>query len=139
VAFQERFEQVVSSTLTEEMLTPIIEIDTPIQFDAMTPKFYSVLKQMAPFGPENQKPVFEAKNVYVLNSLNNFKDRHIRFLAGQAGNETMFNVVGFDLIEHYEQLSSAEQFNITFTLEENTFNGITSLQLRIKDIKFDNA
>lgn len=139
VAFQERFEQVVSSTLTEEMLTPIIEIDTPIQFDAMTPKFYSVLKQMAPFGPENQKPVFEAKNVHVLNSLNNFKDRHIRFLAGQAGNETMFNVVGFDLIVHYEQLSSAELFNITFTLEENTFNGITSLQLRIKDIKFDNA
>ncbi len=139
VAFQERFEQIVSSTLTEDMLTPIIEIDTPIQFDAMTPKFYSVLKQMAPFGPENQKPVFEAKNVYVLNSLNNFKDRHIRFLARQAGNETIFNVVGFDLIGHYEQLSNAEFFNITFTLEENIFNGITSLQLRIKDIKFDNA
>ena len=138
-AFQERFEQVVSSTLTEEMLTPIIEIDTPIQFDAITPKFFSVLKQMAPFGPENQKPVFEAKNVSVINSLNNFKDRHIRFVAGQAGNETMFNVVGFDLIEHYEELSTANQFKITFTIEENTFNGITTLQLRIKDIKFDNA
>lgn len=138
VAFQERFEQIVSSSITEEMLTPIIEIDTPIQFDAITPKFYSVLKQMAPFGPENQKPVFEARNVFVLNSLNNFKDRHIRFLAGQDGNETMFNVVGFDLIEYYDQLTNAEFFNITFTLEENTFNGITSLQLRIKDIKFDN-
>lgn len=137
-AFQERFEQIVSSSITEEMLTPIIEIDTPIQFDAITPKFYSVLKQMAPFGPENQKPVFEARNVFILNSLNNFKDRHIRFLAGQEGNETMFNVVGFDLIEYYDQLTNAEFFNITFTLEENSFNGITSLQLRIKDIKFDN-
>ncbi len=139
LAFQERFEQIVSSSITEEMLTPIIEIDTPIQFDVMTPKFYGVLKQMAPFGPENQKPVFEAKGVYVLNSLNNFKDRHIRFLAGQTGNETMFNVVGFDLIEHYDQLVNAEFFNMTFTLEENTYNEITSLQLRIKDIKFDNA
>jgi single-stranded-DNA-specific exonuclease len=139
LAFQERFEQIVSSSITEEMLTPIIEIDTSIQFDAMTPKFYSVLKQMAPFGPENQKPVFEAKGVYVLNSLNNFKDRHIRFLAGQTGNETMFNVVGFDLIEHYDQLVNAEFFNMTFTLEENTYNGMASLQLRIKDIKFDNA
>ena len=138
-AFQERFEQIVSSSITEEMLTPIIEIDTPIQFDAMTPKFYSVLKQMAPFGPENPKPVFEARKVYVLNSLNNFKDRHIRFVAGQASNDTMFNVVGFDLIEHYEQLSNTEFFSITFTLEENTYNGITSLQLRIKDIKFDNT
>lgn len=139
LAFQERFEQVVSSTITEEMLTPIIEIDTPIQFDAITPKFYSVLKQMAPFGPENLKPVFEAKRVYVLNSLNNFKDKHIRFLAGQEGNNTMFNVVGFDLIDHYDALANKEFFNIVFTLEENVFNGTTSLQLRIKDIKFDNA
>jgi len=139
VAFQERFEQIVSSSITEEMLTPTIEIDLPVQFDALTSKFYSVLKQMAPFGPENQRPVFEAKNVHVLNSLTSFKDKHIRFLAGQAGNETMFNAVGFDLIEHYDQLARAESFSIAFTLEENTYNGTTSLQLRIRDIKFDNV
>jgi single-stranded-DNA-specific exonuclease len=139
VAFQERFEQIVSSSITEEMLTPTIEIDLPVQFDALTSKFYSVLKQMAPFGPENQRPVFEAKNVSVLNSLTSFKDKHIRFLAGQAGNETMFNAVGFDLIEHYDQLARAESFSIAFTLEENTYNGTTSLQLRIRDIKFDNV
>ncbi len=139
IAFQERFEQIVSSTITEEMLTPMIEIDLSVQFDALTSKFYSVLKQMAPFGPENPKPVFEAKNVSVLNSLSNFKDKHIRFLAGQAGNETMFNAVGFDLIEHYDSLTKADSFSIVFTLEENTFNGNTSLQLRIRDIKFDNA
>ena len=139
VAFQERFEQIVSSTITEEMLTPIIEIDLSVQFDALTSKFYSVLKQMAPFGPENPKPVFEAKNVSVLNSLSNFKDKHIRFLAGQAGNETMFNAVGFDLIEHYDSITKADSFSIVFTLEENTFNGNISLQLRIRDIKFDNT
>jgi single-stranded-DNA-specific exonuclease len=139
VAFQERFEQIVSSSITEEMLTPIIEIDLSVQFDALTSRFFSVLKQMAPFGPENPRPVFEAKNVRVLNSLSNFKDRHIRFLAGQAGNETMFNAVGFDQIEYYDQLTKAESFNIAFTLEENTYNGNTSLQLRIRDIKFDNA
>jgi single-stranded-DNA-specific exonuclease len=75
----------------------------------------------------------------VLNSLSNFKDKHIRFIAGQAGNETMFNTVGFDLIEHYDSLAKADSFSIVFTLEENTFNGTTSLQLRIRDIKFDNA
>jgi len=139
LAFQERFEQIVSSSITEEMLTPIIEIDLSVQFDSLTSKFYNVLKQMAPFGPENPKPVFEAKNVSVLNSLSNFKDKHIRFLASQAGNETMFNAVGFDLIEHYDRLTKADSFSIVFTLEENTFNGNTSLQLRIRDIKFDNA
>lgn len=136
-AFRERFEQVVSSTITEEMLTPIIEIDISVQFDALSQKFFNVLKQMAPFGPENQKPVFEAKNVFVVNALSSFKERHIRFVAGQEGNETFFNAVGFDLIEHYEKLSAGENFDIAFTLEENTFNGITSLQIRLKDIKFD--
>lgn len=139
VPFQERFEQIVSSSITEEMLTPIIDIDVCVQFDVLTPRFYSVLKQMAPFGPENLKPVFEAKDVRVLNSLSNFKDKHIRFLAGQDGNETMFNAVGFDLIEYYDQLKNAESFSLAFTLEENTFNGNTSLQLRIRDIKFDNV
>jgi single-stranded-DNA-specific exonuclease len=138
-AFRERFEQVVSSTITEEMLTPIIEIDISVQFDSLTQKFYNILKQMAPFGPDNQKPVFEAKNVYVVNALSSFKDRHIRFVAGQEGNDTMFNAVGFEMIDHYKPLTSGDKFSIAFTLEENTFNGITTLQLRIKDIKFDNA
>jgi len=137
LAFQERFEQIVSATLTEEMRTPVIEIDIPIQFDAMTSKFNSILKQIAPFGPDNHKPVFEARNVFVMNSLSSFKDKHLRFLVGQAGNEAVFNAVAFDLMEHYERIASGEYFRIAFTLEENTFNGITSLQLRIKDIKFD--
>lgn len=137
LAFQERFEQIVSASLTEEMRTPVVEIDIPIQFDAMTSKFNSILKQIAPFGPENHKPVFEARNVYVMNSLSTFKDKHLRFLVGQAGNEAVFNAVAFDLMEYYERIASGEYFRIAFTLEENTFNGITTLQLRIKDIKFD--
>jgi single-stranded-DNA-specific exonuclease len=137
VAFQQRFEEVVATQITSEMLTPSIEIDTAISFDAITPKFLNVLKQMAPFGPENQKPVFEAKNVYVSNSLSNFKDRHVKFTASQEGNGSSFQVVGFDLGEHYEQLATQTPFRMVFTIEENFYNGYTSIQLRAKDIKFD--
>lgn len=137
VAFQERFEKVVSDSITEDMLTPVVEIDALIQFDQMTPKFNNILKQMAPFGPDNHRPIFEARNVFVMNSLSSFKDRHIRFLAGQEGSDAMFQAVGFDLMEHYERLSSGDNFRMAFTLEDNTYNGITSTQLRIKDIKFD--
>lgn len=136
-AFQQRFEEVVSARITSDMLTPSVEIDMPITFDAITPKFINILKQMAPFGPENQKPVFDARNVYVLNSLTNFKDRHIRFLAGQEGNETIFQAVAFDLAEHYEALARGNSFRIAFTVEENQYNGNTTVQLRVKDIKFD--
>ncbi len=96
-----KFEEVVSSSLTEEMLTPVIDIDLVVPFDVITPKFITVLRQLAPFGPENHNPVFEARNVYVMNSLSTFKDKHIRFLAGQKGQENIFNAVGFDMMEHY--------------------------------------
>ncbi len=136
-AFQERFERIASASLTEDMLTPVVEIDVPVRFDVMTAKFNTMLKQMAPFGPDNLSPVFEARNIFVMDALSSFKDRHLRFLAGQAGTNTTFNAVAFDMVEHYERLASGEYFRIAFTLEENTFNEITSVQLRIKDLKFE--
>ncbi|HTF19317.1 MAG TPA: hypothetical protein VK658_14650, partial [Chryseolinea sp.] len=134
--FQQKFEQVVSSMITEDMLTPVVEMDVSIPFDLIAPKFISILKQMSPFGPENPKPVFEASNVYVFNSLSSFKDRHIKFLAGQDNNNNVFQAVGFELSEHYSKLAEGGRFRMAFTLEENVYNGVTSIQLRIKDIKF---
>ncbi len=134
--FQQKFEQVVSSTITEAMLTPVIDIDMPIDFDSISSKFLNILKQMSPFGPENPKPLFVARDVYVFNSLSSFKDRHVRFLAKQSNNENVFQVIGFDMAEHYERLAAGDIFRMAFTIEENTFNGYTSIQLRIKDIKF---
>ncbi len=135
-AFQERFEQVVAQSITEEMQTPVIEIDVALKFDTINPKFYSVLKQMAPFGPENHKPVFESRNVMVLDdSLASFKDRHLRFVASQDGQHNVFNAIGFDLMEHYDFLLKGNPFRMAYTIEENVFNGNTSLQFRIRDIK----
>ncbi len=136
-AFQKRFEEVVSASITEEMQTPVVEVDIVIPLNAILPKFISVLKQMAPFGPENPKPTFEARNLYVANSLSSFKDKHVRFLVGQRGSETVFQVVGFDLSEHYSRLANGDSFKMAFTIEENMYNGITSIQLRAKDIKFE--
>jgi len=136
-AFQQRFEEVVSARITSDMLTPCVEIDIPLSFDAITPKFINVLKQMAPFGPENQKPVFESKNVYVMNALSNFKDRHVKFLAAQEGSGNVFQAVAFDLAEYYDKLATGDSFRMTFTVEENQYNGNTTVQLRVKDIKFD--
>jgi single-stranded-DNA-specific exonuclease len=136
-AFQQRFEEVVSSTVTDEMLVPMLDIDLTLPLDGITPKFLAVLKQMAPFGPGNHKPVFEARNSYVFNSLTSFKDKHIKFLVGQEGSENVFQAVAFDLAEFYEPLSRRDSFRMAFTIEENNYNGSTTVQLRIKDIKFD--
>lgn len=136
-AFRVRFEEVVSQRLTDEMRITVVEIDTVLPLEAITPKFNQVLKQMAPFGPENQKPIFEARNVYVRNALSSFKDRHVRFLAGQENTDAAITVVGFDMAHWYERLATGDHFRMAFTVEENNFNGMTSIQLRLKDLKFD--
>ncbi len=136
-AFQRRFEEVVSSTITADMLTPVIEVDYTIPLDVVNSKFVNVLKQMGPFGPENPRPVFEARNLFVFNSLSSFKDRHIKFLVGQEGGNQVFQAVGFEMAEYYEPISKGDNFRMVFTIEENVYNGTTSIQLRIKDIKFD--
>jgi single-stranded-DNA-specific exonuclease len=136
-AFQKRFEEVVSASITEEMQIPVFEVDATIQLDMINSRFNSILKQMAPFGPGNPKPVFEARDIFVVNSLSTFKDRHIRFLAGQRDNINAFQAVGFDQINFYEKIATGDPFRMIFTLEENTFNGNTTLQLRIKDFKFE--
>jgi single-stranded-DNA-specific exonuclease len=136
-SFQQKFEEVVSSSITEEMMTPSLEIDVPLEFDYITPKFVSVLKQMAPFGPGNPRPVFKATNVFVFNALTSFKDKHVRFLARQEENERIFQAIGFDMADCYEQLASGDTFEMVYTVEENVYNGTTSVQLRIKDMKFE--
>jgi single-stranded-DNA-specific exonuclease len=135
--FEVRFEEIAAQIISDEMLIPKIEIDQQLNFDAITPKFISVLKQMAPFGPQNLAPVFESRNVVIVNSLSSLKDRHVRFVAGQQNNSSFFNSIGFDLIHHYERLKSAAPFRIVYSIEENVYNGNITIQLRIKDIKFD--
>ena len=135
--FRQRFEKVVKEQITADQLTPVIEVDVPVRFDAITVKFLNLIKQMAPFGPENHKPLFEARNVFVFNALSNVKDKHLRFLAKQEGNENVLQAVAFDLAEHYDRLAAGELFRMVFTVEENVFNGNASIQLRVKDIKFD--
>jgi single-stranded-DNA-specific exonuclease len=135
-SFQRKFEEVVSSSITDDMLIPVVDIDMSLHFDAINQKFLNILKQIGPFGPENAKPVFMSEGVYVFNSLASFKDKHVRFLIGQDGSESVFQAVGFDLAENYNRLARRDPFKMAYTIEENTFNGVTSLQLRIKDIKF---
>lgn len=133
-AFIDRFEEVVTARMTDEMKSPVIDIDADIQLDTITPRFLNILKQMAPFGPENLNPVFAAHNLQVVHSLSAFKDRHIRFFVKQEHANNALAVVGFDMIKHYEGLVSGKPFSMAFTIEENVFNGNTSIQLKIKDL-----
>jgi single-stranded-DNA-specific exonuclease len=135
--FQKLFESIVSETITEELLTPQVEIDAKIDLDAITGNFYNILKQMEPFGPENMTPVFIAEELYLASSLNVLKEKHLKFKVGQTNNTSTFDCIGFGLGHLASEISQDMLFKMAFNIEENEFRGVKTLQLQIKDIKYD--
>jgi single-stranded-DNA-specific exonuclease len=135
-AFQAKFESVVSERVNEIHLKPILEIDDELILDQINYKFYNILKQMTPFGPGNPEPVFCANQVFAEN-VRILKDKHLRFEIIQDGQNTRPVCIGFGFADYYELLNSKMRFNIAFEIRENTFRNTSSLQLYVKDIKFD--
>lgn len=136
-AFTERFEKYVAETITEEQTSPQIDIDAQISFRDITPKFFSVLKQFGPFGPGNMKPVFSTSKVmdYGSSRLVGKDQEHLKMELVDSSSENVMNGIAFGMYEYNDHLKSLNPLDICYTLEENTFNGNTNIQLMIRDIK----
>lgn len=139
--FQEKFEQVVAASITDEQLVPQLEIDLELKLAEITPKFYRLMKQFAPFGPRNMTPVFMSREV--MNAGYSKKvgaeGDHLKLHVFQKGNTNItFNGIAFNYGEHFDRIATGEPFNIAYCIEENEWNGNISLQLRVRDIQFPN-
>ncbi len=132
-AFADKFEAVVAATIEPDLLIPEIIIDTPVSFAAINTSFYNIISQMEPFGPENMRPVFIARNIEDTGYSKIVKELHIRFVVKQ-GNVT-FTGIGFNMAEKFYLLQLKKPLDIVFTIDENEWNGNTSLQLKVIDIR----
>lgn len=128
--FKETFEAVANEVLSSDDMIPEIEIDAAIQLKDINQSFYHILEQMEPFGPDNTKPVFCVRNVSNA-GCRIVKEDHLRFEVMQ--DNFSINGIGFQLAEKYERLDRPAKMDIVFTMEENHFNGRTSLQMKVID------
>lgn len=135
--FSDAFEKEVCRLITDELLVPEITIDAEISFSEITPSLYSILAQMEPFGPENMRPVFIAKNVHDTGFSKIVKEQHIRFVVKQ--NNITLTGIGFNMAPKFHLLQDRQPLDIVFTIDENVWNGVTNLQLKMIDIKLANA
>jgi single-stranded-DNA-specific exonuclease len=131
--FANKFEEVVSATITSNSLIPEIIIDAEIQFSDLKPSFYNILCQMEPFGPDNMRPVFIARNVVDQGWSKVVKDQHIKFSLLQ--NDIIFSGIGFNMAPKFPILQDKKPIDLVFTLEENDWNNQKSLQLKVIDIR----
>ena len=135
IHFKNKFEEVVSKTINKKLLTPEITIDAEIELSEITPKFFRILQQMAPFGPQNMKPVF--KTTCVRDNGYGKKvgadETHLKLNVFQGDNKQTFNAIGFNLGNKMNYVQ--DEFDIVYTLDENEWNGYKSIQLVLKDLK----
>ncbi len=135
--FSRRFEEYVAENIEEHQTYPQIDIDAVLEFKDITPKFFRVLKQFGPFGPGNMKPIFETKRVFDYGSsrLVGKDQEHLKMELTDSSSENVMNGIAFRMHEFNDHLKALNPLDICYTLEENTFNNNTTLQLMIRDIK----
>ena len=134
--FKAQFEKVVEETIDPKLLVPEISIDSQISLLDITPKFYRILSQFAPFGPGNMTPVFMSEDIRDTGYGKQVGEdkTHLRFTATQHGKGNIVGI-GFGLGKQIELIENKKLFKAAYTIDENEWNGTVSLQLKIKDIK----
>lgn len=134
--FKDAFEKVVEETIHPDCLTPEISIDAEINFSDITPKLVRILQQFEPFGPQNMTPVFLTKNVYDTGYAQKLgaDEEHLKLFVRQNNSEGIA-AIGFGLGNKMELTTDKKSFEAVYCIDENEWNGKTSVQLRLKDIK----
>jgi single-stranded-DNA-specific exonuclease len=134
--FKNAFEKIVKDTIQPDHLTPEIVIDAEINFEDVSSKLIRILKQFEPYGPLNMTPVFLTKNVKDTGYAKKMgaDEDHLKLFVKQNNSEGL-TAIGFGLGNKIEKTTNNKPFEAVYCIDENEWNGKTSVQLRLKDIK----
>ncbi|MDR2040819.1 MAG: single-stranded-DNA-specific exonuclease RecJ [Tannerella sp.] len=135
--FIRRFIQLADEEIKTEQMTPQIEIDAVISLKDIHAKFMHELKMLDPLGPENEKPVFCSLNMRdygtsrrVGKDLDHLK---LEIVDGKGGGP--IHGIAFGMSKYSDYIKDMKPFDICYTIEENTYNGNTTIQMMVKDIR----
>jgi single-stranded-DNA-specific exonuclease len=133
--FINAFEIAVSETITDDQLSPKIEIDMEIDINNVDDKLFRIIKQFSPFGPQNLSPFFVSRNV-VDNGYGKqigADKSHLRINAKTTSGSLAG--IGFGMGEFFKSIKDYQEFDICYSINENEWNGRKSLQLMIRDLQ----
>jgi len=136
-AFKQAFEDEVSKTIDRNLLTPEIKIDTKIDLKDITPKFYRILKQFAPYGPSNMTPVFMTENLVDTGygKCVGADKTHLRLTATQPNASKNMICIGFSMGDKLGVILDKKPFKAVYSIDENEWQGNITLQIKLRDIK----
>ena len=135
-AFKNKFEEIVKQTIHPDLLTPEIAVDIEINLEEIDEKLLRILKQFEPHGPENMNPIFITKQINDTGYGKSIgkEEEHLRLYVKQDNSEG-FGAIGFGLAKKKVLTENHKKFDAVYSIDENEWNGNTSIQLRLRDIK----
>ena len=134
--FKQKFQEVVERTLPQELRSPKLILSGKLPLSDITYTFYRCLQRFAPFGPKNMTPVFYAHGVLAKEVRRVGKDfSHLRMILTDLKSNHDFVAVGFGLAPQKELIESGQPLTIAYQLTENSWQGRTSLELVVKDVR----
>lgn len=136
--FKARFEEVVCATIEKRHLTEELTIDSTLPLTSITPKFYRILNQMAPYGPGNMTPVFMTAKVIDTGygKCVGTDDAHLKLkVRHQHKEKPAFDAIGFNLGERKHLIEKSNPIDIAYSLDINEWQGVKSIQLKLRDLK----
>ncbi len=132
--FRSAFQQAVKATISPEDLTPQIVVDEEVSLGQIDDRLVNILRDFAPFGPQNMRPTLASRGVEVVGSPSTVGRNHIRFKARQDGR--ILDCIGFDMGHLLYRLTPGEpNLDMAYVIEENEWRGKKTVQLRVKDLR----
>lgn len=129
--FKKQFEEIAKEAHIDEIL-PIINIDAKINLSSINKEMVESLKQLEPFGEGNKMPIFAFKNLKIDSIRALSEGKHLKLTL--KDNSTIINAIGFNLGNLAEEYKIGDKVDVAGVLEINSFNGVESLQINVKDL-----
>ncbi|KAB2878760.1 single-stranded-DNA-specific exonuclease RecJ [bacterium] len=134
VEFRRRVNAYAEINLPPADLIPKIQIDAEITLDSINERLMNLLNLFKPHGPGNMRPIFLSTSLQIVGYPQLMNERHIRLKVRQNG--ATFDAVGFNLAHHYNKIGVGDKpIDLVYQIDENTWQGRTTTQLKIKDLK----
>jgi len=132
--FRKAFRDYANQQLTPDDLIPTLTIDSEINLTDINGRFMDFLQKLGPYGPGNMRPKFVARQVEIVGHPRLVgHGEHLRFRARQR--QSVYTAIGFNMAQYYEDLITGYPVDLAFVVEVNEWQGTTSIQLNVRDIK----
>ena len=130
--FKDKFEKIAEEANIKEMV-PTIYIDEEVKLKDISMDLVKSLSVLEPFGEANKVPLFLIKNLKIDSIRALSEGRHLKLSLRDES--VVINAIGFDIGNLAEEYKIGDKIDVVGTLEINSFNGFSSIQINIKDIR----